>query len=120
MTMLTTAASQQSPAQKRALGFKQLFEAAFASPKLAAVKGNILVFVPNVATWTLITTGPHRGLKDYATDDEVHFAMSCDDLLLVQLMTGADVDFRGAVASGRLKLEGDVNVFLRFVDCIPT
>ena len=119
--MFASAASPQTqtPAQKRALGLKQLFEAAFASPKLKGVGGNMLIFVPNVATWTLVTTGAQPGLKDYASEDPIHFALSCDDFLLVQLMTGGDVDFRECVDSGRLKLEGDVNVFLRFVDCIP-
>lgn len=111
--------SQQTPAQKRALGLKQLFEAAFKSPKLGAVGGNILVYVPNVATWTLVTQGPRPGLKDFASDDPIHFAVWCDDLLLVQLMTGADVDFQACVDQGRLKLQGDVAVFVRYVDCIP-
>lgn len=118
--MMAQAAAQQTPAQKRSLGLKQLFEAAFESPTLGEVGGNLLIYVPNVATWTLVTTGPRPGLKDHASEDEIHFAMSCDDFLLVQLMTGADVDFQACVDDGRLKLQGDVEVFLRFIDCIPT
>jgi hypothetical protein len=118
--MLATSAPQaQTPAQKRALGLKQLFEAGFASSKLRAVGGNLLIYVPNVATWTLVTQGARPGLRDFATDDTIHFALCCDDFLLVQLMTGGDVDFRACVDDGRIKLEGDVSVFLRFVDCIP-
>lgn len=115
----TAAPKMQSPAQKRALGLKQLFEAAFANKAVRSVGGNLLIYVPNVATWTLVTQGPQPGLKDFATDDPIHFALSCDDFLLVQLMTGGDVDFRACVDDGRIKLEGDVSVFLRFVDCIP-
>src|SRR5688500_4386045 len=112
-------AAQQTPQQKRALGLKQLFEAGLKNPACAKVGGNILIFVPNVATWTLVTQGPRPTLKDFASDDPIDFAISCDDLLLVQLMTGADVDFQGAVDSGRLKLQGDVQIFIRFVECIP-
>lgn len=117
MTMVP--AMSQTPAQKRALGLKQLFEGAFKSPKLGAVKGNLLVYVPNVATWTLVTLGPTPGLKDHASEDPIHFAISCDDLLLTQLMTGVEVDFEACVEQGRIKLEGDVGVFVRYVGCIP-
>ncbi|MBL8954873.1 MAG: hypothetical protein JNK82_29110 [Myxococcaceae bacterium] len=117
MTMMP--AMSQTPAQKRALGLKQLFEAALKSPKLGTVKGNLLVFVPNVATWTLVTTGPRPGLRDLATDDEIHFAICCDDFLLTQLMTGVEVDFEQCIAQGRIKLEGDVGVFVRYIGCIP-
>lgn len=112
--------TQQSPQQKRALGLKQLFEAGLKNPACAKVGGNILIFVPNVATWTLLTQGARPTLKDSAGDDPIHFALSCDDFLLVQLMTGADVDLEEAVASGRLKYEGDVKVFSRFIGCIPS
>lgn len=117
--MMMAPATQQTPQHKRALGLKQLFEAAFKSPQLKTVGGNILVYVPSVATWTLVTQGPRPGLKDFASDDPIHFAVSCDDLLLVQLMTGADVDFQACVDQGRLKIQGDVQVFIRYVECIP-
>ena len=112
-------AAEPSPQQQRALALRQLFEAALKSPDVKDVGGNILVFVPNVATWTLVTVGSRPTLHDYASADPVHFAISCDDMLLVQLMTGADVDFAEAVESGRLKLQGDVNIFIRLVECIP-
>jgi hypothetical protein len=39
--------------------------------------------------------------------------------LLLQLMTGADVDLAACIEEGRLKIQGDVKVFVRFVNAIP-
>src|SRR5688572_19713234 len=118
--MMQMATPQQTPQAKRGAALRRLFESAFSNRQaLAAVKGNILVFVPNVATWTLVTTGGNPGLRDYATNDDIAFALSCDDTLLLQLMTGADVDFAACIEEGRLKIQGDVKVFVRFVNAIP-
>ena len=118
--MMEMATPQQTPQAKRGAALRRLLESAFLDRKaLAQVKGNILIFLPNVATWTLVTTGGNPGLRDYATNDDIAFALSCDDSLLLQLMTGADVDFGQCIADGRLKIQGDVKVFVRFVNAIP-
>ncbi|MBL8955557.1 MAG: SCP2 sterol-binding domain-containing protein [Myxococcaceae bacterium] len=115
--------AEPSPAHKRALGLAELFQRALqqAPARVGRVKGNLLIFVPGVATWTIVTQGPGRGVYDSATDEDVHFAMSCADDLLVQLFVGAtDLDLPAALASGHLKLEGDVMVFGRFVELITS
>jgi hypothetical protein len=118
--MMQVAAPTQTPQAKRGAALRRLFESAFADRQsLAKVNGNILIFVPNVATWTLVTKGSNPGLRDHASNDEIAFALCCDDTLLLQLMTGADVDFAECVENGRLKIEGDVKVFVRFVNAIP-
>lgn len=118
--MMEVASAQQTPQQKRGTALRRLLESAFSDRKaLARVGGNILILVPNVATWTLVTKGSNPGLRDFATNDEISFALCCDDTLLLQLMTGADVDFAACVDQGRLKLEGDTKVFVRFVNAIP-
>lgn len=118
--MMEVASAQQTPQQKRGAALRRLLESAFSDRQsLARVGGNILIFVPNVATWTLVTRGSNPGLRDFATNDDIAFALACDDTLLLQLMTGADVDFAACVEDGRLKIQGDVKVFVRFVNAIP-
>lgn len=118
--MMEVASASQTPQQKRGAALRRLLESAFSNrAALASVKGNILIFVPNVATWTLVTTGGNPGLRDFASNDDIAFALSCDDTLLLQLMTGADVDFAACIENGRLKIQGDVKVFVRFVNAIP-
>jgi hypothetical protein len=118
--MMEVATANQTPQQKRGAALRRLLESAFRDRQaLARVNGNILIFVPNVATWTLVTKGSNPGLRDFATNDEIAFALSCDDTLLLQLMTGADVDFAECVESGRLKIQGDVKVLVRFVNALP-
>lgn len=110
----------QTPQQKRGAALRRLLESAFSDKqRLASVGGNILIFVPNVATWTLVTRGSNPGLRDFASEDDIAFALSCDDTLLLQLMTGADVDLAACIEQGRLKIQGDTKVFVRFVNAIP-
>ncbi len=109
-----------APGSGRAASLRRMFDAAIANAKLARlIRGNLLVHVPDVGTWTVLArTSPPR-LLDYASEDSIDFAMSCDDALLLQLMMGVDVDFEAAIAQKRLMLEGDVDVFVRFVACVP-
>lgn len=110
-----------SPAQRRAQGLKEVLHQALQAPEaqLAKVKGNLLLHIPGVATWTLVTAGPRKGLHDAAGDDEVHFALCCRDEVMLQLFTdSSQLDLPGLIAKGKLQLEGDVKVFSRLIDVL--
>jgi hypothetical protein len=107
-----------SPGKKRAASLREVFRQALALPpaRVAKVKGNILIHVPNTATWTLVTSGPNMGVYDCAADCDVHFAMSCRDEVLLALFTDGELDLPTLISSKKLMLEGDVKVFGRFIE----
>ena len=100
---------QLSPSKRRSISLRQLFQATIdrQKKKLPSVGGNLLFFIPNVATWTIVTQGSNPGVFDRATDDDVNFAIKCDDELLMQLLMGAVDDLKPFIASKKLDMVGD-------------
>jgi hypothetical protein len=81
---------------------------------LGRVRGNFLIHVPEIATWTIVTQGPRLGLHDGATEDIVDFMIVCDVEILGSMFTDG-FDPLPYLESGRLRAEGDAGIFSRFV-----
>ncbi len=108
---------QLSPSKRRGLGLRQLFQSIIDAKKkkLPSVGGNLLFFIPNVATWTIVTQGPNPRILDYAADEEVNFAIKCEDEILMQLLTGNVIDLKPAIDSKKIELIGDRSILSRFL-----
>ena len=53
---------------------------------LSMLGGNIYLGIPGVGAWTLVTHGPRAGLYAEATDDEIDFALICEEWVLHELL----------------------------------
>ena len=84
--------------------------------RLKALGGNLLIIVKNLATWTIVTDGPSRGLHEDATDDPVGFALICTPRLFDLVFGGSEQDLSPYIEAGELVLHGDVDLFERFMD----
>ena len=113
-----------SPAQKRGSSLKRLFDQAFALRReaLAALGGNLRVWIPNVAAWTIVTAGPMAGVQDDPGKTiDAKFALKCDDSIVLQVLTGqlSEAAVLAAVKGKLLSFEGDVDLFVRFAELLP-
>ncbi len=109
--------AQLSPAKRRGLALRQLFQSTIDNnkKKLPSVGGNLLFFIPQVATLTIVTQGSKPGVYDYATNDDVDFAIKCEDEILMQLLTGSVSDLGPAIAAKKLEMMGDRSLLTRFL-----
>lgn len=80
------------------------------------VGGNLLIHIPEVATWTILTRGPRKGLFDEATEDEVQFALIAEEWVMLELLDSSpELDLETWAAKGYFRMEGDFRVYERFM-----
>ena len=113
-----------SPAQKRGSSLKRLFELAFTRRRedLAALGGNLRIRIPTVAAWTIVTSGPMAGVHDDpAKKLQASFSLTCDDSIVMQVLTGqiSDGAVLDAVKKKLLAFEGDLDLFIAFTERTP-
>jgi hypothetical protein len=84
-------------------------------PSLRAVGGNLLIMIPEVATWTVVTQGPRTGLYEEATEDPIRFAMACDEPVLLDILSGREVDVEQLTLERRLAIRGDARILDRLL-----
>jgi hypothetical protein len=97
---------------------RETIEAILAEHPLDAksVGGNFLIHLPDVATWTVVTSGARAGIHEGATQDLICFALCCKEDLLGRIFAGEPgVDLEAAIASNQIMVEGDLERFLRFM-----
>jgi hypothetical protein len=83
---------------------------------LPSIGGNVLIHVRGVGAWTLVTQGPINGLFAEATDDDVAFALSCEEWVLHELLDpDADVDLKRYKKAKFFRWTGDFAVFSRLL-----
>lgn len=83
---------------------------------LSSVGGNVLFHVRGVGAWTLVTQGPIVGLFAEATDDEVAFAISCEEWVLHELLDeDAEPDLKRYKKAGYFASTGEFAVFGRLL-----
>lgn len=86
---------------------------------LETVGGNLLIHVYGVATRTIVTSGPRKGIYDHPTeDDPIAFAFCLPQWALLHVLDpveGDPFDLEAAVADGTVVLEGDPALYERFM-----
>ena len=82
-------------------------------PSLRGVGGNLLIMIPEVVTWTVVTEGPRTGLHEGATEDPIRFAIACEEPVLFALLAGEELDFEKLTEERRLAFQGDALVLDR-------
>jgi hypothetical protein len=86
---------------------------------LSSIGGNLLIAFPGVGAWTLVTKGKRAGLYGEATDDDVDFAMCCEEWVLHELLDpDCEIDadkLEDYTECGVFRAEGDFQVFQRFL-----
>lgn len=83
---------------------------------LPIVGGNILIHVIDCASVMIVTRGRRVGMHTDLTDDPVHFTLAVEEWLLLELLDPeSDVDLDAAVADGYLLMQGDYDVYERFM-----
>jgi hypothetical protein len=112
-----------SPAHKRAATVKRMFEQALTGRReaAAALGGNLRVWIPQVASWTVVTRGPMTGVHDDGGKKlDARFSLTCDDGIVLQLVTGtlSDAAIADALEKKTLQFEGDVELFLKFTQLL--
>jgi hypothetical protein len=103
--------------------FGQRLHEAFAkgvqTGKLAGVGGNFAIVVHEKKTWTVITKGPKPGVVEAITDDRMDFIMivTFDVFEKMYPLDGgtSDLDVDQVIASNRIAMHGDMEIFLRFI-----
>lgn len=85
------------------------------APRLGVVGGNLLIRIFDGPTWTIVTKGERLGVYDEATDDEIDFALACDEDILLDMLTGEDIDLEACVEQGYIVMDGDYQVYERFM-----
>jgi hypothetical protein len=83
--------------------------------ELRAVGGNLLIVVPRLRTWTVVTSGPRTGVYAGITDDVIHCAFMVDAETLGQILSGEVVDLDACFETGRIDLEGDPRILQRLL-----
>lgn len=83
---------------------------------IATVGGNILLSIPGIGCWTLVTQGARPGLFPEATDDEVDVAIHCEEWVLHELLDPAlAIDLDAYAEAGVFAADGDFTVFQRLL-----
>lgn len=83
---------------------------------LSTIGGNILLSIPGIGCWTLVTQGARPGLFPEATDDEVDVALMCEEWVLHELLNPAlDLDLDEYAEAGVFAADGDFTVFQRLL-----
>lgn len=83
---------------------------------LSTVGGNIFLHVPGIGSWTLVIRGERPGLYPAATDDDVDFALSCEEWVLHELLDPKlELDLDDYAAAGVFAADGDFGVFQRLL-----
>jgi hypothetical protein len=84
---------------------------------LELVRGNILIHIPDVATFTIVSSGSRKGLYYEATDDEIDFALVVEEWVLINLLDSEyQMKLEPVIEHGFLKMEGDFRVWERFME----
>lgn len=97
LRQVTELAAKQNPAGLRKLG------------------GNIVLHV-EAMTWTVVSTGPNAGVREGIVGEEnVRFVLAATEPALASLLSGNDERVSAAMDEGELVLEGDFEVFQRFL-----
>lgn len=86
------------------------------SRAMELVGGNILIHIREVATWTVVTRGPRKGLYYESTDDDIDFALVCEEWVMLDLLEGqVRCDLEKLVELGFLYMQGDYRIYERFM-----
>jgi hypothetical protein len=101
-----------------------LFEACANNPRgVEGIGGNVLLHIPDVGTWTLVTKGVEPGIHEGATDDVMDFALICKEFVLFNLLDPNPSPYfherlEEYLEKGMLRVQGDVSVFARLLDLV--
>lgn len=85
---------------------------------LDMVGGNLLIHVFGVATRTIVTSGPRRGVYREATDDPIDFVLALEQRVLLEMLDPVPeepLDLEEAAAEEALVMDGDPGVYGRFM-----
>lgn len=85
---------------------------------LETLPGSLMIDVQGVATRTIVTSGPRKGIYDEATDDPLAFAFSVPESALLHLLEPDPeypFDLEAAIEAGTVLMEGDSRVYEAFM-----
>lgn len=86
---------------------------------LETVGGNLLIQVEGVATRSIITSGPRKGVYDEATDlDPISFFLSVPQWALLHILEpdpSHPFDLEAAIEDGTVEMDGDPKFYERFM-----
>lgn len=79
--------------------------------------GNLLLHIRDVGTWTIVTRGPRKGIHAEATDDEVAFALVCEEWVMLDLLERPErIDVAKLTELGFLYIQGELRVYERLME----
>ena len=83
---------------------------------LNTIGGNFMLHLRDRGlTWVFVTEGKRFGIYDEPTEDPIECAVICVEGLLEDLLANEEVDFEEANQKGWLHIEGNFDVFDRFL-----
>jgi hypothetical protein len=87
---------------------------------LETIGGNILIDIEGVATRTIVTSGPRKGVYPEATEtDPIAFFLSVPQWVLLHMLEPDETDpfdLEAAVEEGIVGMEGDPKLYERFMN----
>jgi hypothetical protein len=95
----------------------QTFEKGRREHKLAGV-GNFAIVIHKTAAWTVFTSGPRLGVHEELSDELLDFVLAAKLDVFLEMYGGENhqpLDVPRAIRERRLAMQGDLNVFLRFL-----